>query len=80
MADDDATSAINDAPLPDDDANAAINDAPLPDTPKRGTVRLELLRAYWPEADKRINEGTIFDCDAVAAIDLVQAGIARKAV
>lgn len=64
-----------------DVALGPINDGSnLPETPKRGTVRLELLRAFWPQEDKRINEGTIFDCDAIAAIDLVQAGIARKAV
>lgn len=66
--------------MADDDATAAINNDALPAKPDKGKVRLELLRAYWPEADKRINEGTIFDCEAVAAIDLVQNGIARKAV
>lgn len=62
------------------DENAAINDgSDLPAKPEKGKVRLELIRAYWPEEDRRINEGTIFDCDGVDAVDLVEKGVARKA-
>jgi len=62
-----------------DEASTAINNDDLPAKPDKGKVRLELIRAYWPEEDKRISEGTIFDCDAVAAVDLVESGVAKRA-
>jgi len=67
------------------DDNAATPESQITDTgklpprPPVGKVRLELVRAYWSEDDQRINEGTIFDCDAAAAVRLVEKGIAKSA-
>jgi len=62
-----------------DTPESNISAAPLAAKPDKGKVRLELLRAYWDENAERIDEGTIFDCDAVSAVDLVEKGIAKKA-
>lgn len=57
--------------------NSPLN-APAP-TPSSQMAKLELVRAFWPEADERVDEGTIFEIDAMTAIDLIQSGVAKKA-
>lgn len=42
-------------------------------------MKMELLKAYWPEEDVRVNEGTIFEVEAEDAVRLVEEGIAKRA-
>lgn len=49
------------------------------DAPKQQMMKLELLRAYWPEEDHRIDEGSIFETDPDKALELVETGVAKRA-
>jgi hypothetical protein len=39
---------------------------------------LEIVRAFWPEEDKRVNAGDRIHVDAEKAFALIEAGIARR--
>lgn len=43
------------------------------------TVKMELLSAYWPREDERVEAGAIIDLPLDAAMTLLEAGKAKRA-
>ena len=43
------------------------------------TISLEIVRDYWPEENRRLKEGSPYECDISTALRLVEAGIAKRA-
>lgn len=46
---------------------------------KQQTTPIELTAAYWPEADERIEAGTVIDVPFDTALKLIEDGKAKRA-
>jgi hypothetical protein len=42
-------------------------------------IKMVLLRDFWPEEDKRIAAGTVFEAVVDNAMDMLEKGIAKRA-
>lgn len=66
--------------MTEEHGNEAEHEAEAGKRKRSKSARLRLKRAYWPEEDKRVNEGTEFDVtDMDEALRLVEEGIAERA-
>lgn len=63
----------------DDQQEPVMADEMKQETPATKTTPVKLLYAYWPEADMRVDEGTVIDLPFDEARRLLAEGKAERA-